>query len=60
VSPWLILGFVCLIIYALWLLLAFVFTMLEVRHALMREERLRAADSRNNGREQTGEKVASG
>jgi len=57
-SPWLLLGLSAAVLYGLWLLLAFVFTMLEVRHALMREERLRAAEPRNNGVERSGERSA--
>jgi len=37
------------VLYGLWLLMGFTFHMLDVRHALMREERLRAAEPRNNG-----------
>ena len=57
-STLLILVSIVLVLYGLWLLLAFVFTMLEVRHALMREERLRAAEPRNNGVERSGERSA--
>ena len=46
------------VLYGLWLLMALVFNMLDVRHALMREERLRAAEPRNNGVERSGERSA--
>ena len=46
------------VLYGLWLLMGFVFNMLDVRHALMREERLRAAEPRNNGAKRSGERSA--
>lgn len=57
VNPWLLLGISAAVLYGLWLLLSFTFHWLDARHALEREERYRAADSRTNGREQAEGKV---
>ena len=45
------------VLYGLWLLMEFVFEQIENYHALVREERLRAAEPRTNGAERSGEKA---
>ena len=53
VKPLLLTAVSVVVLYGLWLLLKFVFTMIEVRHALLREERSGAADPRTLGGERS-------